>query len=125
MQRVTKIPKVLCTFIRALNNHDSGSLIKTFAKDAFVHDSTGGYNGILAIANWCNTQLIEKKVTYEIHEIFEHYGDFMLVVQAEGEYNKYQEPDPLVLDNFYTMRNDTITSLLILKNQDKSGKPIC
>jgi len=73
-----KLPAVIQSFINATNDHDSNAFINTFADNALVNDIARNFWGKDSINKWGNKEIIDVKVTFEPHEIIEHYGDFII-----------------------------------------------
>ena len=66
--------------------------------------------------------MIEPKVTFEAYDIIEHYGDFLVTSLTDGNYDKSKAPDPTYLDYFFTVKNDKIVKMIVIKNKEKSAK---
>jgi hypothetical protein len=49
--------------------------------------------------------------------VINHYGNFIVTANVEGDYDKRGLPDPLVLAFYFTAQSDLIVQLIILRNR--------
>jgi ketosteroid isomerase-like protein len=122
MSGTIELPAVVDDFIRATNAHDGNAFIATFAKDALVNDFARSFWGADAIKKWSDKEMIGDKVTFEIDEVVDHYGDLIITSLTDGNYDKSKSPDPTYLDYYFTVRGNKIVKLIIIKNKEKSAK---
>jgi ketosteroid isomerase-like protein len=122
MSKQVKLPAVIETFIKASNDHDSNAYLSTFSEDALVNDIARNFWGKDQIKNWADEEIITPKVTFKANEIVEHYGDFLITALIDGNYDKSKAPDPTYLDYFFTVNNDKIVKMIVIKNNEKSAK---
>lgn len=122
MSKKVKLPAVIESFIKATNEHDGQAFISTFTDDALVNDFARNFWGKDQIKNWADKEMIEPKVTFEPDDIIEHYGDFLITSLTDGNYDKSKSPDPTYLDYFFTVKNDKIVKMIVIKNKEKSAK---
>jgi ketosteroid isomerase-like protein len=122
MSKKTKLPAVIESFIKATNEHDGKAFISAFTEDALVNDFARNFWGKEQIKNWADKEMIEPKVTFEADDIIEHYGDFLITSLTDGNYDKSKSPDPTYLDYFFTVKNDKIVKMIVIKNKEKSAK---
>lgn len=120
--KVTKLPMVIQSFIKATNEHDGVAFIDTFVDDALVNDFARNFWGKDSIQRWSDKEMIGDKVTLKADEIIEHYGEFMITALTDGNYDKSKSPDPTYLDYFFTLKDNKIVRLIITKNKEKSAK---
>ena len=116
------LPRVIENFIRACNQHDALAFIDAFAKDAMVNDFARNFWGTDAIKRWSDKEMIGDRVTFEIDEVVEHYGDFIITALTDGNYDKSKSPDPTYLDYFFTVKDDKIVRMIVTKNKEKSAR---
>jgi hypothetical protein len=121
MSKKTELPGIINAFIKATNDHDGDAFIAAFAKDALVNDFSRKFRGTDAIKKWSDKEMIGDKVTFEIDEVIEHYGDFIITALTDGNYDKTKSPDPTYLDYYFTLHGDKIVKLIIIKNKEKSA----
>ena len=122
MSKNEKLHPVVMTFIKAMNDNDGDAFIETFAEDALVNDFARNFWGRDEIKKWSDKEIIGDKVTFEIGDVKEHYGDFIICALTDGNYDKTKSPDPTYLDYFFSVHDDKIVKLIILKNKEKSAK---
>lgn len=104
------LPKPITEYIEASNTFDGERLIAAFADDALVNDARREFWGVDAIKRWSD------KVTMEVKRVKEHYGDFVVDVEVDGNFDKSKLPDVIVLTHYFTVRDDKIVSLIIILN---------
>jgi len=118
----TALPAVITEFIRATNDHDGEAFIGTFAKDALVNDFARNFWGTDAIKKWSDKEMIGDKVTFEVDEVVDHYGDIIISALTDGNYDKSKSPDPTYLDYYFTVKGNKIVKMIVIKNKEKSAK---
>lgn len=122
MSKQVKLPAVIETFIKASNDHDAKAYISTFSGDALVNDIARNFWGKDKIKEWADKEIIAPKVTFKVDEVVEHHGDFLITALIDGDYDKSKAPDPTYLDYFFTVKNDKIVQMIVIKNTEKSAK---
>jgi hypothetical protein len=55
--------------------------------------------------------MVGAKVTLEVTEVVDHYGDTIVRGRDDGEYDKANLPDELILTNYFTVRGTTRSSV--------------
>ena len=116
-----KLPAVVTAFIKATNEHDGDAFIATFAKNAMVNDFARNFWGTAEIKKWSDKEMIGDKVTFEIDEMVEHYGEYIITALTDGAYDKTKSPDPTYLDYFFSVSGDKIVRMIVTKNKAKSA----
>jgi hypothetical protein len=108
---------VIAQHIAAVNAFDTDAIVSTFAEDAFVNDVHREFWGIDAIRRWIEKEVVGDKVTIEVRDVIEHYGDQIVRGAYDGEYDKTNlPPGDLILTNYFTVRDGKIASLIIIPN---------
>ena len=79
------LPKPITEYIEAANTYDGDRLIAAFADDALVNDARREFWGTDAIKRWSDQEVIGDKVTMDVKNVKEHYGDFVVDALVEGE----------------------------------------
>ena len=60
--------------------------------------------------------MIGDKVTVEVKDVVEHYGEVIVTGLMDGEYDKTNLPDDVMLTHYFTVRDGRIASLIIIRN---------
>jgi hypothetical protein len=108
---------VIAEHIRAVYASDTDAIVATFAKDAYVNDNRREIKGIDAIRRWVEKEIVGDKVTIDVREVIDHYGDTIVRGAYDGEYDKTNLPKELILTNYFSVRDGKIVSLAIIFNQ--------
>ena len=113
----TEITGVIAEHIAAVNAFDTEAIVATFAPDAYVNDNRREIAGIGAIRRWVAKEMVGDKVTLEVREVVDHYGDTIVRAAYDGEYDKTNLPGELVMSNYFSVRDGKIVSLAVIRNQ--------
>ena len=108
---------IVAEHIRAVNASDTDAIVATFAEDAYVNDNRREIVGINAIRRWVEKKMVGDKVTIEVREVLDHYGDTIVRGAYDGEYDKTNLPQELILTNYFSVRDGKIVSLAVIFNQ--------
>jgi hypothetical protein len=115
------LPTPVKGYIAASNAFDGDALIAWFTDDAFVNDARREFWGKEAIRAWLDRHLIGDEVTMDVTATAEHYGDVIVHAVMDGKYDKTGLPDPLVLTHYFTVRDDRIVRLIIIRNEPEGS----
>jgi hypothetical protein len=107
---------VIAEHIAAVNAFDEDAIIATFASDALVNDAHREFWGTEAIRRWIAKEMVGDKVTIEVKETLDHYGTTIVRGSYDGEFDKTNLPDELILTNYFTVRDGRIVSLVVIHN---------
>ena len=108
---------VIAQHIAAVNAFDTDAIVSTFAEDAFVNDVHREFWGMDAIRRWVEKEVVGDKVTIEVRDVIEHYGDQIVRGAYDGAYDKTNlPPGDLILTNYFTVRDGKIASLIVILN---------
>jgi hypothetical protein len=113
----TELTGVVADHVAAVNALDTDGIVATFAEDAYVNDNRREIAGIDAIRRWVEKEMVGDKVTMDVREVVDHYGDTVVRAAYDGEYDKANLPDVLVMSNYFSVRDGKIVSLAIIFNQ--------
>jgi hypothetical protein len=113
----TELTGVVADHVAAVNAFDTDGIVATFAEDAYVNDNRREIAGIDAIRRWVEEEMVGDKVTMDVREVVDHYGDTVVRAAYDGEYDKANLPDVLVMSNYFSVRDGKIVSLAIIFNQ--------
>lgn len=111
------MPRIIAEHINAVNAFDTDAIIATFAEDAYVNDNRREIVGLKAIRKWIEKEIVGDKVTLDVREVIDHHGDTIVRAAYDGEYDKTNLPGELIMSNYFSVRNDKIVSLAIIRNQ--------
>jgi SnoaL-like domain len=112
----TALPGVLAEHIRAVNAFDEDAIMATFAADALVNDARREIVGADVIRRWVAKEMVGDRVTLDVTEVLEHYGSTIVRARYDGEYDKTNLPDELIMTNYFTVNDGKIVSLFIIRN---------
>ena len=111
-----KLGGVVAGFVAAANAFDEDAVVATFADDALVNDVRREFWGRGAIRRWIREEIVGDRVTVEPIEVIEHHGQTILRGRYDGEYDKTNLPDELILTSYFTVRDGRIVTLIIIHN---------
>jgi hypothetical protein len=117
MATKTEITGVVAEHIAAVNAFDLDAIISTFAQDALVNDARREFWGADAIRRWVSKEMIGDHVTLQVIDVIEHYDTTIVRARYDGDYDKTNLPDELIMTNYITTHNDKIVSLIVIRNQ--------
>jgi hypothetical protein len=112
----TELTGVVAEHLAAVNAFDTDAIVATFADDAYVNDNHREINGIDAIRRWVAKEMVGDKVTMDVREVVDHYGDVIVRAAYDGTYDKTNLPDPLIMSSYFSVRDGKIVSLVIIHN---------
>ena len=62
-------------------------------------------------------------VTIEVTEVIDHHGQTIVRGRYDGEFDKTELPDELILTNYFTVRDGKIVSLIVIRNTPANVEP--
>jgi SnoaL-like domain len=107
---------VVAEYVAAVNAFDEDAILATFADDALVNDVRREFWGKDAIRRWVRDEIVGDRVTVEPIDVIEHQGQPILRGRYDGEYDKTNLPDELILTSYFTVRDRRIVTLIIIHN---------
>jgi hypothetical protein len=111
------LPQVVHDHIAAHNNCDPGAFMATLTLDALVNDIQREFHGHSNIRAWADEEIFGPHVTLAIERAFEQSGNMIVRFFLDGDFDKSNLPDPLILTYYFTLRDDLISQLIILRNK--------
>jgi hypothetical protein len=118
LNMTTLLTGVIADHINAVNAFDIDAIVATFAPDAYVNDNHREIAGINAIRRWVEKEMVGDKVTLDVREVVDHYGDIIVRAAYDGEYDKSKlPPGELIMSNYFSIRKTKIVSLAVIRNQ--------
>jgi hypothetical protein len=112
-----RLPPVIAAYVKASNEADSNAFLGVFTDDALLNDIQREFWGRVAIGKWAEREIFGAHVTMEVMRANDHYGDVIVNAKLDGTYDKTGLPDPLILTFYFTVREDKITMLIIMRNK--------
>jgi hypothetical protein len=116
MTHTTALAPVLAEHIAAVNAFDEDAIVATFADDALVNDAHREFRGIEAIRRWVVRKLVGDRVTIVVTDVLNHHGDTIVRGRYDGDYDKTNLPDELILTSYFTVRDGKIVTLIVIPN---------
>jgi ketosteroid isomerase-like protein len=110
----TDLTGIVAEHIDAINAGDTDRTVATFAEDAYVNDNRRIFFGVDAIRRWVTHEVVANKVTIEVREVLDHYGDTMLRVAYDGTFDRTDLPDDILMTNYFSVRDGKIVNLMII-----------
>jgi hypothetical protein len=110
------IPGIVADHIAAVNGFDEEAILATFAHDALVNDAHREFWGAEAIRRWVAKEMVGDHVTIEVTEVLDHHGQIIVRGRYDGTFDKANLPDELILTNYFTIRDEKIESLFVIRN---------
>jgi SnoaL-like domain len=120
MTPTTALAPVLAEHIAAVNAFDENAIVATFADDALVNDVHREFWGREAIRGWVARELVGDRVTIAVTDVLDHYGDTIVRGRYDGNYDKTNLPDELILTSYFTVRDGKIVTLIVIPNTPAS-----
>lgn len=120
MTDTAALAPVLAEHIAAVNAFDEDAIVATFADDALVNDVHREFWGIEAIRRWVARELVGDRVTVVVTEVLDHHGDTVVRGRYDGDYDKMNLPDELILTSYFTVRDGKIVTLIVIRNTPAS-----
>jgi hypothetical protein len=116
MTTTTALAPVLAEHFAAVNAFDTDAIVATFAEDALVNDAHREFWGREAIARWVARELVGDRVTVEVTEVLDQHGDTIVRGRYDGDFDRTNLPDELILTNYFTVRDGKIVTLIVIYN---------
>ena len=120
MTQTVALTPVLAEHIAGVNAFDEDAVMATFADDALVNDAHREFWGHKAIRRWVAAELVGDRVTVEVTEVLDHHGDTIVRGRYDGNYDKTNLPDELILTSYFTVRDGKIVTLIVIRNTPAS-----
>ena len=107
------LPPAVGGYIAAVNAGDLDAMAATFADDAYVTTQSEA-RGMRAVRVLLTREFIDDQVTLEVREVIDHHGDFIVRTRYDGTYDKTNLPDPLIMTNYFSLREGQIITLAVI-----------
>lgn len=113
MNKETKLSQSIANFIHAINDHNPAAFLSAFAEDAVVNDVGREFRGTAAIREWGEREIFSVHVTLDVIKVEDRDGHTVVTVKPHGAFDRTGLPDPLLLDQRFTMSGGKIAALSI------------
>jgi hypothetical protein len=104
--------------IAAINSFDVDAIMATFADDALVNDFSREFWGRDHIRAFMSKEFVGDHVTVEPLEVVDNAGMCCVRCRYDGDYDKTGLPDPLIMTNYFRLRDGKIVTLFVIKNTE-------
>jgi hypothetical protein len=108
----------IAAHVAAINSFDVDAIMNTFAEDALVNDASREFWGTEHIRAWIIKEMVGDHVTLEPVEVMDNDGFYALQCKYDGTYDKTNLPDPLIMTNYYRVRDGKIVTMFVIKNNE-------
>ncbi|WP_433556095.1 nuclear transport factor 2 family protein [Pseudonocardia xinjiangensis] len=115
--RPIELTGVIAEHINAVNALDTDRIVATFTPDAFVNDNHREFMGADAVRRWVAKEMVGDKVTIDVHEVLDHHGDTIVRGAYDGDFDRSNLPDEIILSNYFGVRDGKIVSLVVIHNR--------
>lgn len=111
------LPPVIADYIAAHNQPDPTAFIDMFAPNALLNDGQREFLGKDAIRAWADKEVFGDNLKMELKRAWEHPGGIIVHAKYEGDFDKTNLPDPLILTNYFCIQQGKIAQLIIVFNK--------
>jgi hypothetical protein len=105
---------VVAAHVAAVNALDVEAIVATFAPDALVNDARREFWGTDAIRGWVAKEMVGDRVSIAVTEVIDHHGQIVVRGRYDGDFEKTNLPDELILTNYFTVSNGKIDTLIVI-----------
>lgn len=112
------LPAAIADHIAAVNRFDLDAVMATLAPEILVNDVAREFWGTEHVRAWILKEMIGDHVTLEPVEVVDNAGMYAVRCKFDGDYDKTNLPDPLIMTNYFRVVDDKIVTLFIIKNSD-------
>lgn len=117
MTTTTMLEGIVAEHVAAVNAFDTDAVMATFADDAYVNDNRREFRGIDAVRRFVEREIVGDRVTMDVREVIEHHGDTIVRAAYDGDFDKTNLPDEVILSNYFSVRHGKIVSLVTINNR--------
>jgi hypothetical protein len=109
---------VVAAHIAAVNSFDVDAVMATFAENALVNDASREFWGAAHIRSWVTREMVGDHVTMQPVEVVANAGMSAVRCRFDGDYDKTNLPDPLIMTSYFRVQDGEIVTLFVVKNSD-------
>ncbi|MDQ0049369.1 nuclear transport factor 2 family protein [Paenibacillus polymyxa] len=107
------MPPAVETYFTSANKSRLETFTSAFDKDALILDNHHEIKGMEAIKSWCEAEILGPNVTFEIVDTDDTNNTVVVTVKVDGDFDKSNLPDPLLLKHQFLVNNNKIKELII------------
>ncbi|KAF6631634.1 nuclear transport factor 2 family protein [Paenibacillus sp. LX16] len=107
------MPPAVETYFTSANKSRLEAFTSAFDKDALILDNHREIKGMEAIKSWCEAEILEPNVTFEIVDMDDINNTIVVIAKVDGDFDKSNLPDPLLLKHQFLVNNNKIKELII------------
>ncbi len=111
------LPPVIADHFAAQGAGDADAFIVTFAPDALLNDARREFLGHEAIRAWADKEIFGDNVRAEVVQAYAHNGAYIVHARFDGDFDKTNLPDPVILTCYFNLADDKISQLIIVLNK--------
>jgi ketosteroid isomerase-like protein len=112
---------VVAEHVAAINAFDEDAIVATFADDALVNDVRREFWGKDAIRRWVAKEIVGDRVRVDPIDVVEHHGQTIVRGRYDGDCDKTNLPEELILTSYFTVQDGRIVTLIIIHNTTAGG----
>ncbi|WP_210115443.1 nuclear transport factor 2 family protein [Mycobacterium sp. DL99] len=117
IEQMCEIPAAARRYVDAVNAFDVEAVLAALTPDALVHDNQREFTTPDAIRAWVRDEIVGDRVTMQVIEVVERSGVTVLRARYDGDYDKTNLPEELILTNYIVTREDLIAALFTVFNK--------
>ena len=108
----------IAAHVAAINSFDIDAIMDTFTEDALVNDVSREFWGTEHIRAWITKEMVGDHVTLEPIEVADNDGLYAVRAGSTATTTRPTCPDPLIMTNYFRVRDGKIVTLFIIKNSE-------
>jgi hypothetical protein len=116
----TALDAVVAEHLAAVNACDEDAIMATFADGALVNDAHREFWGVEAIRRWVAREMVGDRVNIDVTEVIDHHGQAVVRGRYNGDFDRTNLPDEIILTNYFTVRDGKIVTLIVIRNTPAS-----
>lgn len=109
------LPPAVAALLQAVNEGDLEQMIEQFTDGAIVNDQFEEFQGKRAIEGWSERDVVGMKMNITVSDVRRRPAGVILTTEVTGSFEGYGLPEPLILLFYFSLHNDLIDQLIILR----------
>jgi ketosteroid isomerase-like protein len=111
------LPAPVAAFVRAVNDGDVEALLALFTADALINDQLREYGARSEQSEWARAEVLDVRLRLYAVRVRQLHGHAVLTARLDGSFDKRGMPDPLLANFYFTLRDERIVQLIILRTE--------